>query len=220
MRDERQRLRAGRSRDGHDDCTRPAFAFAFASGGRPAIGRGRSSRPTCGRVIAAGLPADAALAALTTVPAGLLGARRPARPDRRRAARLISSSMTGDFQNPETQIRMVFADGVRFEFDPPRRSDKADRTRGSAAGVDKKPRRDAPGSAKTRRMPSAPRCVGPPTLGRREHRNRSRPHPVDRGRAATCSSAAPRSCTVTNGDDPDRRHPRPRAARSRPSART
>jgi imidazolonepropionase-like amidohydrolase len=70
------------------------------------------------KIITAGLSPDAALAALTTGPAKVLGLEgQLGRIAAGRPAHLVV--MTGDFNAEKTQTRMVFADGVRFEFEPP-----------------------------------------------------------------------------------------------------
>src|SRR5262249_46635521 len=98
----------------HDAGVRVAFAPGATGGEKP----WEKVRANVRKVIDAGMSADAALAALTTTPAALLGADgqrgriAPGRP-----AHLAGT--TGDFQVAGTQVRMVFADGVRFEFDAP-----------------------------------------------------------------------------------------------------
>jgi imidazolonepropionase-like amidohydrolase len=70
------------------------------------------------KMIAAGLSPEAALAAMTTAPAKILGLEgQLGRIAAGRPAHLVV--MTGDFNAEKTQTRMVFADGIRFEFEPP-----------------------------------------------------------------------------------------------------
>lgn len=100
---------------------------------------GLSERPTekfqanVRKMIAAGLSPDAALAALTTAPARILGLENQlGKIAAGRPAHLVV--MTGDFQNEKTQTRMVFADGVRFEFEPPAPEQNASAGRGRGPG--------------------------------------------------------------------------------------
>jgi imidazolonepropionase-like amidohydrolase len=68
------------------------------------------------KAIAEGLPADAALAALTVNPAHILGVEKQlGTVAKGKAAHLIVTD--GDFQDEKTQVRYIFADGVRFEYD-------------------------------------------------------------------------------------------------------
>ncbi len=68
------------------------------------------------KVIAAGLPADAALAALTRDPADILGvAPQIGRVTPGRAAHLVVCE--GDFHATATKYKFAFADGIRFDLD-------------------------------------------------------------------------------------------------------
>lgn len=68
------------------------------------------------KVIAAGLPADAALAALTSEAADMLGAGpQIGRVTKGRAAHLLVCE--GDFNAADAKYRFGFADGVRFDLD-------------------------------------------------------------------------------------------------------
>ncbi len=70
------------------------------------------------KAVEAGLPADAALQALTVDAARILGVERllgTVTPGK--AAHLVVTD--GDFLAEKTQVRYVFADGVRFEYDKP-----------------------------------------------------------------------------------------------------
>ncbi|MCI0456991.1 MAG: amidohydrolase family protein, partial [Gemmataceae bacterium] len=68
------------------------------------------------KLSADGLPADAALKALTVDAAHILGvARQLGTVAPGKAAHLIVTN--GDFQEARTQVRYVFADGVRFAYD-------------------------------------------------------------------------------------------------------
>lgn len=85
--------------------------FAFTSQGLAATRFRESLR----KVIAAGLPADVALAALTTEAADILGvASQVGRITKGRAAHLLVCD--GDFDGRATQYKFAFADGVRFDL--------------------------------------------------------------------------------------------------------
>ncbi len=68
------------------------------------------------KAIAAGLPAEAALRALTSDAAGILGAgKQLGRIAPGRTAHLVV--LDGKFEEASAQVRYVFADGIRFEFE-------------------------------------------------------------------------------------------------------
>lgn len=131
VQDERRRLRFEELENAkklHEAGVPIGFATSGLSGDRP----WEKFQANLRKVIEAGLPADAALSALTAVPAKLLGvdqqlgliaAGRP--------AHLLV--MTGEFQKADTKMRMVFADGVRFEIDSARdQAAETDRPRGDS----------------------------------------------------------------------------------------
>jgi imidazolonepropionase-like amidohydrolase len=101
------------------------------------------------KAVEAGLPAEAALRALTVDAARILGVERQLgtiAPGK--AAHLFVTD--GDFLAEKTQVRYVFADGVRFEYDKPDEKDakkdgKKDR---GGKGDDKGEKKDDKGSAK------------------------------------------------------------------------
>jgi imidazolonepropionase-like amidohydrolase len=73
-------------------------------------------RATLRRIVEAGLPADAALAALTTTPAELLGIGNVA--GTVEAGRLANLVLTdGDYFGEGTRVRYVFVEGQRFEIE-------------------------------------------------------------------------------------------------------
>ena len=157
VRDERQRLRFVETENARR-LQETGVRFAFATGGLSGDRPWEKFQANLRKVIEAGLPADAALAALTTVPAALLGAEgQLGRIAAGRPAHL--SVMTGDFQDPAARVRTVFADGVRFEFDQPANdpSAEADRPRG----------RQAAGAGRSRPKPAdnamPVQFVGPPS---------------------------------------------------------
>src|SRR5205823_11062981 len=68
------------------------------------------------KVIAAGLPADAALAALTFDAAEIVGvSQQIGKVTKGRAAHLVVCE--GDFNAATTKYRWAFADGIRFDLD-------------------------------------------------------------------------------------------------------
>jgi imidazolonepropionase-like amidohydrolase len=87
--------------------------FAFSGTG---LDRPERFRENLRKAIAEGLAPEAALRALTTDAARILGAEKligTITPGK--AAHLVV--MTGDFQDARSQVRHVFADGVQFEFE-------------------------------------------------------------------------------------------------------
>lgn len=87
--------------------------FAFSGQG---LDKPEKFREQVRKVIAAGLPADAALKALTSDAAAILGVEKQlgsVAPGK--AAHLVVTD--GDFHLADTQVRYVFADGVKFEYD-------------------------------------------------------------------------------------------------------
>lgn len=118
VRDERRRLR-------EDEAATPAklhkagVPFAICSGGLAADKFLTHLR----KVIAAGLSTDVALAAVTSRPAKLLGVEgQLGKIEAGRPAHLVV--MSGDFDKASTNVRMVFADGIRFEFEMPAKDTK------------------------------------------------------------------------------------------------
>lgn len=92
----------------HEAGVRFAFASLDASPG--------TIRATLRRIVEAGLPADAALAALTTTPAALLGVEAQlGTVEPGRLAHLVVTD--GDVFAEDTALRFVFVDGERFELD-------------------------------------------------------------------------------------------------------
>jgi imidazolonepropionase-like amidohydrolase len=88
--------------------------FAFSGQGQE---KPDKFRENLAKVIKEGLPADAALKALTQDAAKILGIDKQLgtiAPGK--AAHLIVTD--GDFQNAKTQVKFAFADGVRFEYLP------------------------------------------------------------------------------------------------------
>jgi len=87
--------------------------FAFSGQG---LDKPEKFRDQLRKALAAGLPTDAALKALTGDAAGILGVDKQIgtiAPGK--AAHLLVTD--GDFDKPETRVRHLFADGVHFEYD-------------------------------------------------------------------------------------------------------
>lgn len=84
-------------------------------------------------MVAHGLPSEAALAALTTNPARILGVdRHLGTLDEGKIANLVVAD--GSIFDDGTAIRHVFVDGVEYEVEQPRRSNGADTTQVNPAG--------------------------------------------------------------------------------------
>ena len=87
--------------------------FALASGGRPS-----DFLPNVRKAIAAGLPRDTALAALTIRPAEIAGvANQLGSVEQGKAANLVVSE--GDILGDSGKVRMVFVDGIRYTVEAP-----------------------------------------------------------------------------------------------------
>jgi imidazolonepropionase-like amidohydrolase len=100
---------------------RRGVKFAFTTQGIAGDRPWEKFRENLRKAIAAGLPAEAALAALTTDAAKILGVEKQLGTIApRKAAHLVV--MDGDFHESATQVRYVFADGVRFEYEPVKRT--------------------------------------------------------------------------------------------------
>ncbi len=117
VREDRERLRqldvAGAAAL-HKAGVRFAFSTAGVTGDKP----GDKFRANLRRAVEAGLPADAALAALTTTAAELLGV--PAQLGRVAVGRAAHLAVTdGDFLAAATKVKFVFADGVRLDPNAP-----------------------------------------------------------------------------------------------------
>jgi imidazolonepropionase-like amidohydrolase len=92
------------------------IAFAFSTQGQPGAQPADKFRENLRKAIAEGLPPDAALKALTIDAARILGVEKQlgtVTPGK--AAHLVVTD--GDFHEANTQVRYVFADGVRFEYE-------------------------------------------------------------------------------------------------------
>lgn len=112
----RETLRAVRDRLDAPACAAKLDAagvrFAFQSGG---IRQPKQFLANVGKAVTAGLPADAALRALTLSPAEILGvADRLGSIEPGKIANVVVTS--GDLFNDKTKVRFTFVDGIRFEF--------------------------------------------------------------------------------------------------------
>ncbi len=92
--------------------------FAISAQGQAGDKPWDKFRENLRKAIAEGLPADAALRALTIDAARIVGAEKQlGTVEKGKAAHLVV--MNGDFHEADTKVRYVFADGVRFEYDAP-----------------------------------------------------------------------------------------------------
>ncbi len=104
---------------------REGIRFAFSTAGQTGDKPWEKFRDNLRKAIAAGLSPEAALQALTIDAAHILGVEKhlgTIAP--RKAAHLVV--MDGDFHEAATQVRFVFADGVRFEYETKPKSQKAE----------------------------------------------------------------------------------------------
>src|SRR5262249_15841395 len=120
-RDERERERkeeyAG-ANELHKAGVRFAFATHAITGDKPHD----KFRENLRKVIGAGLPTAAALKALTESPAEILGvATALGTLARGKSAHLVVTD--GDFDAEKTKVRYVFADGIKFEYDPDKKEE-------------------------------------------------------------------------------------------------
>ena len=105
----------------HEQGVRFSFSTAGQTGDKP----WEKFRDNLRKAIAAGLPPEAALRALTTDAAHILGVEKQLGTIApRKAAHLVV--MDGDFHEAATQVRYVFADGVRFEYETKPKAAKAE----------------------------------------------------------------------------------------------
>jgi imidazolonepropionase-like amidohydrolase len=110
--------------------------FAFCTQGLPGDKPWEKFAGNVRQVIKAGLSANDALRALTGDAARILGVERQLGTIAvGKAAHLVVTN--GDFQDPKTQVRYVFADGVRFEYE-------AKRTPAGRKSEEKKPDKTKP----------------------------------------------------------------------------
>jgi len=126
-RDERKRLREVDAENAAR-LQKAGVRFALSTAGQPVDRFHGNLR----KVIAAGLPVDAALAALTTEPARIWGVEgQVGKIEAGRPAHVVV--MRGDLKDDRSQVRMVFADGWRFE-NTPRTGARGASTAGRAGG--------------------------------------------------------------------------------------
>jgi imidazolonepropionase-like amidohydrolase len=91
--------------------------FAFATHAMTGDKPHEKFRENLRKAIAAGLPASAALNALTEGAADILGVPTYVGTiEKGKAAHLVVTD--GDFNEAKTKVRYVFADGIKFEYDP------------------------------------------------------------------------------------------------------
>lgn len=120
--------------------------FAISTAGQAPDKPWDKFRDNLRKAIAAGLPREAALRALTLDAARVLGVEKQLGAiEPRKAAHLVV--MDGDFDNPATQVRYVFADGVRFEYEAKKKEDKPESKTGKERKIAKAKKSDEPKSA-------------------------------------------------------------------------
>jgi imidazolonepropionase-like amidohydrolase len=108
---------------------RAGVRFALASGG----GRPADFLPNVRKAIAAGLPRDTALAAVTIRAAEIAGvADQIGSIEQGKAANLVVSE--GDLFGDSAKIRLVFVDGIRYAVEAPAPAAAAGRGRGGPGG--------------------------------------------------------------------------------------
>jgi imidazolonepropionase-like amidohydrolase len=124
--------------------------FAFSTYG---FEKPEKFRENLWKVIKEGLPSEAALKALTVNASKILGIdQQLGTISPGKAAHLIVTD--GDFQEPKTQVRFAFADGVRFEYPKPEEAKPSEESKPKppenkpAAGT-KSPAADKPSSPKS-----------------------------------------------------------------------
>lgn len=164
VREERERLRQEDQACAaklHKAGVKIAFATSGMSGGRPS----ESFRTNVRKAITAGLPADAALAALTKDAAVILGVdSQIGRITKGRAAHLVICD--GDFNEARTKYKFAFADGIRFDLDESRAAPAAGAAvaAGPGGAAPAGPGQGAPGGGRGRRgnNPNADPAQTPP----------------------------------------------------------
>lgn len=112
---------------------RQAVPFAISTVGHTGDKANEKFRDSLAKVIAAGLPTDAALSALTSDAARILGVEAQLGTIAAgKTAHLVV--IKGEFHDPKAPIRAVFADGVRFLYES---KDKTDPKKGETKKDDK-----------------------------------------------------------------------------------
>jgi imidazolonepropionase-like amidohydrolase len=120
-RDERERLRKEEQACAAE-LHRAGVRITFASHAITGDKAHERFRDNLRKAIAAGLPADAALKALTESAADVLGvSAQVGTVAKGKAAHLVVTD--GDFHAEKTKVRYVFADGLKFEYDPDKKDE-------------------------------------------------------------------------------------------------
>ena len=111
--------------------------FAFATHALPGDKGHEKFWPNLRKAIAAGLPKEAALKALTQTAADILGvSAQVGTVEKGKAAHLVVTD--GDLTDEKTKVRYVFSDGLKFEFDPDKKDEKKDGKKETAKKDDAK----------------------------------------------------------------------------------
>ncbi len=173
--------------------------FAFSTAGLAGDKGPETFRAAVRKVIAAGLPADAALAALTTGAAELLGVGpQLGKVAVNRPAHLLVTD--GDWQAEMTKYKWAFADGVRFDLTlDPAPAARVVETADAPAG---RPGRKGPRESGV--APQAAKIDASPTEPNAERKGPNRPAPVVAGDAIRALvpmlDAVERATTETEAD--------------------
>ncbi|HKB03059.1 MAG TPA: amidohydrolase family protein, partial [Gemmataceae bacterium] len=115
-RDDRERIRTEEQACAAE-LNKAGVRFAFATHAITGDKPHEKFRENLRKTIAAGLPVPAALRALTEGAADILGVSAyVGTVEKGKAAHLVITD--GDFNEAKTKVRYVFADGIKFEYDP------------------------------------------------------------------------------------------------------
>src|SRR5262249_19816483 len=121
----------------HKAGVRFAIATHSMAGEKPGDKPYEKFRENLRKTIAAGLPAAAALKALTESAAEILGvSTQIGTVAKGKSAHLVITD--GDFDGEKTKVRYVFADGIKFEFDPDKKDESKKDDKKETAKKDEK----------------------------------------------------------------------------------
>jgi imidazolonepropionase-like amidohydrolase len=123
VKEDRDRINKEEMHNAAELC-KQGIRFAIATQGQTGDKPADKFRDNLRKAIAEGLSPEAALQALTIDAARILGVEKQiGTVEKGKAAHLIVTD--GDFQNEKTQIRYVFADGIRFVYEPEKKQEEA-----------------------------------------------------------------------------------------------
>ena len=172
--------------------------FAFSTAGLAGDKGPEKFREAVRKVIAAGLPADAALATLTTGAAELLGVGpQLGKVEVGRPAHLLVAD--GDWQAEKTKYKWAFADGVRFDLTLDAAPPAAPTEAATAGGRGNRKGPREPGAS-----PQAAKADPSPPEAKAERKGPNRPAPIVAGDAVRALvpvlDAVERATTETEAD--------------------